>query len=59
MVAVHCDYLVQKVDLFAETINQLSKRNHVSIAWTPGHARVHGNEVAEYVAKSGFKLENT
>ena len=36
-------------------LNQLGKLNHVSIAWIPGHAGVHGNEVADYVAKSGFK----
>ena len=34
---------------------QLGKQNHVSIAWIPGHAGVHGNEVADYVAKSGSK----
>ena len=27
----------------------LGKQNHVSIAWIPGHAGVHGNEVADYV----------
>ena len=36
-------------------LNQLGKQNHISIAWIPGHARVHGNEVADYVAKSGSK----
>ena len=36
-------------------LNQLGKQNHVSIAWIPGHAGVHGNEVADYVAKSGSK----
>ena len=36
-------------------LNQLGKQNHVSIAWNPGHAGVHGNEVADYVAKSGSK----
>ena len=36
-------------------LNQLSKQNHVGIAWIPGHAGVHGNEVADYVAKSGSK----
>ena len=36
-------------------VNQLGKQNHVSIAWIPGHSRVHGNEVADYVAKSGSK----
>ena len=25
-------------------LNQLGKQNHVSIAWIPGHAGVHGNE---------------
>ena len=29
--------------------------SHVSISWIPGHAVVHGNEVADYVAKSGSK----
>ena len=36
-------------------LNQLGKQNHVSIAWIPGHAGVHGNEVADYIAKSGSK----
>ena len=33
-------------------LNQLGQQNHVSIAWIPGHAGAHGNEVADYVAKS-------
>ena len=36
-------------------LNQFSKQNHVSIARIPGHAGVHGNEMAHYVAKSGSK----
>ena len=36
-------------------LNQLRKQNHVSMAWIPGHAGVHGNEVADYLAKSGSK----
>ena len=36
-------------------LNQLGKQNHVSIAWILAHAGVHGNEVADYVAKSGSK----
>ena len=36
-------------------LNQLGKQNHVSIAWIPGHAGVHGNEVADYLAKLGSK----
>ena len=36
-------------------LNQLGKQNHVSIEGDPGHAGVHGNEVADYVAKSGSK----
>ena len=36
-------------------LNQLGKQNHVSIAWIPGHAGAHGNEVGDYVAKSGSK----
>ena len=36
-------------------LHQLGKQNHVSIAWIPGHAGAHGNEMADYVAKSGSK----
>ena len=36
-------------------LNQLGKQNHVSIAWIPGHAGIHGNKVADYVAKSGSR----
>ena len=36
-------------------LNQLGKQNHVSIVWIPGHAGVHGNEVADHLAKSGSK----
>ena len=36
-------------------LNQLDKQNHVSVAWIPGHAGVHSNEVADCVAKSGSK----
>ena len=32
-------------------LKQLGKQNHVSIAWISGHAGVHDNEVADYVAK--------
>ena len=31
-------------------LNQLGKQSHVNIAWIPGHAGVHSNEVADYVA---------
>ena len=36
-------------------VNKLGKKKHVSFAWIPGHAGVHGNEMADYVAKSGSK----
>ena len=36
-------------------LNQSGKQNQVSIAWIPEHAGVHGDEVADYVAKAGSK----
>ena len=36
-------------------LNQLGKQNHINIAWIPGHAGIHRNKVADYVAKSGSK----
>ena len=36
-------------------LNQLGNQNHVSIAWISAHAEVHGNEVADYLGKSGSK----
>ena len=36
-------------------LNQSGKQNHVSIAWIPGHAGVHDNEVGDNLAKSGSK----
>ena len=38
-------------------LNQLGKQNHVSIAWISGPAGVRGNEVADYLTKSGSKSE--
>ena len=38
-----------------KNLNQLFKQKHVSIAWIPGHAGVHGNKLANYVAKSQSK----
>ena len=40
---------------YIQNLNQLGKQNHVSIAWIPAHAGLHGNEAADYLAKSGFK----
>ena len=37
-------------------LNMLSKDNHVTIAWTPGHTGIHGNENADILAKSGSAL---
>ena len=34
----------------------LGKNNHVTIAWTPGHTGIHGNEKADTLAKSGSAL---
>ena len=38
-------------------LNQLVKQNHVSIAWIPAHAGVHGNKVTDYLAKSGSQSD--
>ena len=38
-------------------LDQLGKQNHVSIVWISAHAGEHGNEVADYLAKSGSKSE--
>ena len=40
---------------YIRNLDQLGKQNHVCIAWIPGHAGVHGNEAADYEAKSGSK----
>ena len=40
---------------YIRNLNQLGKQNHVSIAWILGHAWVHGNEVADYEAKTRSK----
>ena len=39
--------------------NQLNKQNHVSIAWIPEHAGVHGSEVADYLANQVRNKKNT
>ena len=38
-----------------KNLNQVGKLNHLSIAWIPGYAGVHGNKVVDYFAKSGSK----
>ena len=38
-------------------LNQFGKQNYASISTITGHARVHGNEVGDYLAKSGSKSE--
>ena len=37
-------------------LNMLGKDNHVTIAWTPGHTGIHGNEKADILPKSGSTL---
>ena len=37
-------------------LNMLDKDNHVTIAWTPGHTGIYGNEKADILAKSGSAL---
>ena len=39
-----------------KNLNILSKDNDVTIAWTPGHTCIQGNEKADILAKSGSAL---
>ena len=43
-------YTVTSITVFncIRNLNQLGKQNHVSIAWIPGPARIHGNKMADY-----------
>ena len=52
---IKCPVTSIKVLNCIRNLNQLGRQNHVSIAWIPGHVGVHGNEVADYLAKSGSK----
>ena len=55
-VLIKCTVTLLTVFNCTRKLNQLAKQNHViSIAWIPGHAGVHGNEVEDYLAKSGSK----
>ena len=40
-----------------ENLNELGKLNHISIAWTPAHTGIHGNEMADDLAKSGSRMD--
>ena len=52
---IKCTVTSVTVFNYIRNLNQFGKQNHVSIAWIPGHAGVHGNEVADYLTKSGSK----
>ena len=52
---IKCNVTLITVINCIRNLNQLGKQNHVSSAWIPGHAGVHSNEVANYVAKSRSK----
>ena len=39
-----------------KNLNILGKNNDVTIAWTPGHTGIQGNEKADILAKSGLAL---
>ena len=39
-----------------KNINILGKNNDVTIAWTPGHTGIQGNEKADILAKAGSAL---
>ena len=36
-----------------DNIRLISQRHHVMLIWTPGHANVTGNEIADFLAKRG------
>ena len=36
-----------------DNIKQISQSHHVMLIWTPGHANVTGNEIADFLAKRG------
>ena len=52
---VKCTVTLITVFNCIRNLNQLGNQNHVNIAWISGHAGVRGNEVADYLAKSGSK----
>jgi hypothetical protein len=39
-----------------EAVNELSPRHVVGLFWVPGHAGVHGNEIADELARNGSAL---
>ena len=49
---IKCTVTLITVFRCIRNLNQLGNQNHVSIAWISGHAGVHGNEVADHLAKS-------
>ena len=54
---ITCTVISITVFNYVRNLNQLGEQNHDNIAWIPGHARVHGNTITDYLAKSGSKSE--
>ena len=54
-VLIKCTVTSVTVFNCSRNLTQVGKQNHVSISWISGHAGVHNNKVAHYVAKSGSK----
>ena len=55
ILSIKCTVTSITVLNWTRSLNQLGKQNHVKIAWIPGHAGVHGKEVA---GRAWYGMEN-
>ncbi|KAG2381417.1 hypothetical protein C9374_006406 [Naegleria lovaniensis] len=47
---------IQNLDLFLELVNEINKRTKVKFTYVQGHSNVHGNEMADILAKRGATM---